>query len=125
MAAIDYGAIVFKNGERYKGDQLYPKIDELGIRFYKCDIIHDEDHYSFSDPFKKVFEFEINGAKFKVKKIAQLVMNVEILYQGDSYHAIFGYGIDNKKEFWDHVKYIYHSKADARKIDNVLNRLDF
>lgn len=125
MAGIDYGAIVLKNGKRYKGDNLYPSIDELGIVFYKCcvgSIRNDKDYYWFRGE-KFVEKIVFNGISIRVKTLIKYnVYTAEIFHRGDRYNIIFGYGIDNDINIWNRVKTIYLGKTGSRKVDNWLRR---
>lgn len=117
MAAIDYGVVIFKNGIRYKGDELFPTIDGFeDAYFYKVPTIVLETCSS-----QKVWY----GDKIKVKEIVPRVFHSRAYIDGDIYNVISGYGIDNKKYIWDSVKYFYHNKKDVRAIDRILNQYDW
>lgn len=117
MAAIDYGIVIFKNGIRYKGDELFANIDgfEDGY-FYKMPAIAMESRYP-----QKVW----HGNKIDVKEIAPCVYHSRVYKDGDVYNVISGYGIDNDRFVWDRIKHIYHNKRDVRIIDRILNKYDW
>lgn len=130
MAGIDYGAVIFKNGKRYKEENLYPKIDELGICFYKCcveNLTDDNDYYWFygetADGREKFAEEVVfNGLKIKVKKICNSVFTATIFHNGDRYNILFGYGIDCNMRVWNKIKNIYLGKQNAKKVDKWLKK---
>lgn len=127
MAGIDYGAIVFKNGERYKGDRLYPSIDELGFTFYKRWIEKNDDsniYCVFTGP-RYAWEVDFNNVHIKVKRIANEVYTAKINHNNDNYLVIFGYGIDNDIHIWNKCKIRYLGKRGARKVDNWLRKRGF
>lgn len=116
MSAMDYGVVIFKNGMRYKGDELFANIDGF------------EDGYFFRIPIiartynsQKVW----HENKIDVKEIANGVYRSRVYKDGDVYNVISGYGIDNDKSIWDRVKYAYHNKRDVRIIDRMLNKYDW
>lgn len=127
MAAVDYGTVIFKNGRRYKADELFPIIDELDLYFYKHLMMHDGQSWGFlDDPRKKAHHLSFDGIKCKVNEIARGVYKATIFGGGDRYSVVFGYGIDPDADLWEKfVKPRYYSKRDARKVSNVLRRLGY
>lgn len=135
MSAIDYGAVIFKNGQRYKAEELFPVIDELDVVFYKYYMDYpipttaegySRDAYIFGSDNKKSYRFTHNNCNYYIKEIANNVYRCQVNdLSGNRFFIIFGYGIDNDKEIWDRVKYIYHNKKDVHKIDNILRRFDW
>lgn len=124
MAAIDYGTVVFKNGKRYKPEDLCPVIDELGgIVFYKCSLQYDDTSQEgvwFNVANKISFHFEFAGASWHVKKICPGVYHARGTANGDLYDIIFGCGIDSQKWIWNEFKVEYLGKKNARKVDKIL-----
>lgn len=125
MAGIDYGAVVFKNGKRYKETHLYPQIDELGISFYKCcveNLTNGEDyHWFYGEKFVEKIVF--NGINIKVKTLIKNdVYTAEIFHNGDRYNILFGYGIDCDMRVWNKIKNIYLGKQNAKKVDKWLKK---
>ena len=133
MSAIDYGVIVFKNGKRYKEEELFPYIDELNVSFcktymqYPLEGFPDTNVYWFGyGDDKKSYRFTHNGSNYYVKEICDRVYRCQTNdVDGNRFFIVFGYGIDNDKNLWDDIKYIYHSKNSIRKIENILRRFDW
>lgn len=126
MAAIDYGAIVFKNKKRYKSDYLFPIIDELGVFFYKTAILDCDGNLivELCTSDKKVFYFDINDAKYRVKEICDSVYMAQIYKGENKFFCIFGYGIDNDKDCWDKIKVEFLGKKNSKKIDKILKHFN-
>lgn len=126
MAAIDYGAVVWKNGERYCGDTNYPALVEIGARPIKCQIIDLDKKVIFSPKDgKKSYRFEYLGCEWHVKEICPCVYRATVKKGKDLYQIVFGYGIDASKLFWNKYKLNYLSKSRAKQVDKVLNELGF
>lgn len=130
MATIDYGVVVFKNGERYKGEELFPYIDELNISFCKtymqCSNTFTDTYWFGYGDGKKSYKFIHNGSSYYVKEICDGVYKCQTNdADGNRFFIIFGYGIDNDKCLWNDIKYIYHNKKSVRKIENILRRFDW
>lgn len=125
MAMIDYGTVVFKNGIRYKENDLFPNIDELDIYFYKNSMssMYSSINKYFGYDNKKSYRFTYQDRNFWVKEICPRVYKCEITGGNDKYFIIFGYGIDSKKDIWDRVKKVYLGK-NYKKVDRILNRFN-
>lgn len=67
---------------------------------------------------------EYDGAKVRVKRIADWVFHFSMKYNGDRYHVIYGYGIDPDKKVWDRVKVDYLGKNVSRKVDRLMGKLE-
>lgn len=126
MACIDYGTVIFKNGKRYKADELFPVIDGLDIIFYKCCVedLNENVHRWFGFDNKKSYRFCHNNNNYWVKEICDRVYSCSVYDGQDRYFIIFGYGIANGKECWDDIKNIYLGKKNAKKVDRILNRFE-
>ena len=146
MAMIDYGAVVFKNGKRINHDMFMDMQEAVGwsgepdgdyfvyvgdshvtVCFYKTyfvvflnggkvDAVLPGDWRSI--------QREYDGAKVRVKRIADWVFHFSMKYNGDRYHVIYGYGIDPDKKVWDHVKVDYLGKNVSRKVDRLMGKLE-
>lgn len=136
MATIDYGVVVFKNGKRYKEEELFPYIDELNVCFCKTYMHYplsglpnggEDGYYWFGyGDGKKSYRFTHNGSNYYVKEICDRVYRCQVNdVDGNRFFIILGYGIDNDKCLWNDIKYIYHNKKSVRKIENILRRFDW
>lgn len=61
-------------------------------------------------------------AEYHVKYLGKGVYLLSMKYNGDSYHVIYGYGIDVSKKTWDRVKATYVGKRVAKKVDKLYER---
>lgn len=119
MAAIDYGCLVFKNGSRYKENELYPYIDELDVQFYKTYMFDKaENNEVFFDGEKYSYRITFNNILFRVKKLCDRVYTAYATHEGNRFSIVFGYGIDNNIRIWNKCKIMYLGKTNARKVDN-------
>ena len=207
MAMIDYGAVVFKNGEQINhsmfmdmkeavGWEDYPKnryadcdcVDELGYAscescpksqkkhhshpdlgewdsvsadcrgkplhiegkisgnffayigdealtfcFYKYYMIavvdkkvalslHGADT-DYKDQGHMSYRGALNGTMFSVRVVDPHVCHFSMVYNGDVYHVIYGYGIDQDMKIWDRIKTKYLGRSSARKVDGLFRRI--
>lgn len=143
MSAIDYGCVIFKNGVRYKSNDLFPEIDEVfNMTCYKSHIEFNQPcgliicnkpqaisvetrgylTYMWLNSNYKTFHFTMDKGSFKIKSLGEGIYICIGSYNGDKYHMIFGYGIDNRKTEWNRIKYIYHGKKMVKKIDKIFDK---
>ena len=59
---------------------------------------------------------------YHIKYVGNGVYHFSMVYGGNSYHVIYGYGIDPDKKVWDRVKVEYLGKRVAKKVDRLYNR---
>ena len=198
MAMIDYGAVVFKNGAKVNGDDLFMDmleavgwVDVPRARYHDCDCT-DERGYSDCDrcPRRTVghfngfdftagdcrgvrivnsgkldgnyyayigdkdltfgfykrwcaisyhgerqedvygtggnkmsASFKVGDVSFKIRWVCGGVLHFSMVYKGDYYHVVYGYGIDPNEKIWEKVKNRYLGKKRARKVDNLYRRI--
>lgn len=151
MAAIDYGVLVFKNGEQIHWAELFPtvKIGPFQFMFYKIGCLvkfanmdfnviqfegakatyfsKDRGHVRpfYTDNYERVSSRTrmISGEPdLHIKQIADMVYRFRMSLEGDHYTVIYGSGIDINPEIWRRVKHRYHNKKDVRRIDREIER---
>ena len=62
------------------------------------------------------------GVLTHARSVGLDVWHFHMMYKGDSYHVVFGYGIDPEKRVWDRVKVAYLGKRLSRKVDRLYKR---
>lgn len=75
------------------------------------------------EPLKKVYHNSICGTDVTIKRIGNATYHLSMVYKGDYYHLIFGYGIDAEKCVWNRSKVDYLGKKVARKIDRIYDKI--
>ena len=67
--------------------------------------------------------WEICDGVYHIKRIGRGVYHFSMQYKGDSYHVLYGYGIDNNADVWKRVKIRYLGKKVSEKIDRLYKHL--
>jgi len=145
MAAIDYGALVFKNGEQIMQDKLFPVLeigpvsigcykvwcnmkpvganwDMVSIRGTQVSFLDETGKAIYCDDRDHKSIHEIFPIEYHIKELTPRVFRFRTSRNGDHYTIIYGYGIDNDPRVWNRVKHIYHNKRDAAIIDRQIER---
>lgn len=129
MAAIDYGAVVFRNGERMYEDEMFPavQINGLTFQFYKywCEVSNGQSIFGVAGweaGTKKVAYYQEGGVRFRIKEICPRVLKFQASFNGDHFTVIYGYGIDHDMHTWDRIKVQYLGKERARAVDREFAR---
>ena len=111
----------------YVGDE------ELTFCFYKdwCQIVEKKEKtielwgadIDYKDGGHQSYRGNANGTNFRIQKIANRICHFSMVYKGDSYHVIYGYGIDVDERIWNKVKVEYLGKKIANKVDRLYDRI--
>lgn len=75
------------------------------------------------DRNRKSLWLSLGGVRIHLKEISDRVYHMSFVHNGDSYHIIYGYGIDTSPTVWNKVKTRYLGKRTARRVDNLYSRL--
>ena len=141
MAAIDYGVLVFKNGEQICKDKLFPivQIGDFMIECYKiwCDVCFQKrdtmlarfeftERYDDTDTwirgYRKSARYRVGPLSMHFKEVFPRVFRIRIDVNGDHYTIIHGFGIDNDPRVWKRCKVEYLGRKGARIVDNEIRR---
>ena len=125
---ISYRDHIDGNYFAYIGDE------DLTIAFYKyiyliCSkekCINDAlSNYSYRTDLKSIHLYvDETKTHIDIKNISYRIRHLTMIYKGDRYNVIFGYGIDPSTKTWNKIKYKYLGKRLARKIDRIYSRIE-
>lgn len=140
MAGLDYGVMVFRNGEQIYKDRLYPdvEVNDIKISCYKCwcDIKTRCDAISFFQAYQdkpnlnlrydpKSTWFRSGGFNFHLDEVCWDVYRLRFSIDDQHYTIIYGYGIDNDMDVWDKIKVLYLGKKRARAVDRAISKANY
>lgn len=112
-----------RNYYAYIGDK------DLTFGFYKrwCAISYHGERqksvYAAGGESKMSVTQKIGDVSYKIRWVCGGVLHFSMVYKGDYYHVVYGYGIDPDARIWRKVKYRYLGKKRARKVDNLYRRI--
>lgn len=72
---------------------------------------------------RMVYRGEIKGTSFCIRLLSWSVCHFSMVYKGDVYHVVYGYGIDANTRIWNNTKVQYLGKKVSRKVDNLYKRI--
>lgn len=89
---------------------------EPADHFWECGYRH------WGDPPRKSYWEEYNGVPLHIKEVCRNVYHLSMVYKSDSYHVVYGSGIDPDKDVWNRVKVDYLGKRGAKAVDKLYKR---
>ncbi len=99
---------------------------DLTFGFYKCRFVAASEEDGVIDEFwgrydlsNMSFRLSYKGVPVHVKYLGHNVYHFSMMYKGDSYHVVYGYGIDAEEKIWNKVKVEYLGKRIANKVDRL------
>lgn len=70
----------------------------------------------------KVLRQKYGDIEAVIRSIAPCINVLSVKIDGDSYHVIYGYGIDSDLGVWNEQKVHYVGKTAAKNVDKLINR---
>lgn len=136
MAGIDYGVVVFQNGNQLYGDQLYPDVEfgPLKIACYKAranfsinksNVLWLYGLWEEQNPgseYRKSTHFKIGEYAIHVKEVVPSVYRIKCSKDGQHLTIIYGYGIDPNWKVWNKIKVRYLGKYRAGIVDREIRK---
>lgn len=72
---------------------------------------------------RKSLRFSFGRVRIHLKEVSDRVYHMSFVHNGDTFHIIYGYGIDPYPKTWHRAKTRYLGKRTAKRIDNLYRRL--